>query len=62
MSSACTTFDPKYIDMNHQLILTGDLEIICNAKFKKKKIPKALNTDNMLIHPGKKPEHNVSLV
>ena len=32
---ACSKFDPKYIDKNHQHILTGDLGKICNALLKK---------------------------
>ena len=59
---ACSKFIPKYIDKNHQHILAGDLGLISNAKLKKKMFPKALNTENLLIYPGKKPKHKLSLV
>ena len=35
MPCAYSMFDPKHIDKNHQHILTGDLRLISNAKFKK---------------------------
>ena len=49
----CSKFDPKYIDKNHEHILTRDIEIISSAKLKKNVFPKVLETENLLIYPDK---------
>ena len=61
---ACSKFDPKYTDKNHQHILTDDIRIISNAKLKKKKktFLKVLNTKTLSIYPSKKPKHKLTLV
>ena len=59
---SCSKFDQKYIDKNHQHILTSDLEIISSAKFKKKLFLKVLDTENLLIYTDKKRKHKLLFI
>ena len=61
MLCACSKFDPNGIHKNNQHIITGDAEVIFNAKLKKlvSKSPKQRKTANI---SRKEPNNRLSIV